>query len=74
MYLVVHLIQVFFLSLPERKRSVELCKRENKACLYLGQIEASTSPPRAFDTFAVLERREFDYQSLPGGGEFDPHA
>ena len=20
------------------------------------------------------ERREFDYQSLPGGGEFDPHA
>ena len=30
--------------------------------------------PRAFDTFAVLGRREFDYQSLPGGGEFDPHA
>ena len=20
------------------------------------------------------ERREFDYQSLPGGGKFDPHA
>ena len=30
--------------------------------------------PRAFDTFAVLGRREFDYQSLPGGEEFDPHA
>ena len=30
--------------------------------------------PRAFDTFAVLGRREFDDQSLPGGGEFDPHA
>ena len=30
--------------------------------------------PRAFDTFAVPERRELDYQSLPGGGEFDPHA
>ena len=30
--------------------------------------------PRAFDTFAVSGRREFDYQSLPGGGEFDPHA
>ena len=30
--------------------------------------------PRAFDTFAVPERREFDFQSLPGGGEFDPHA
>ena len=23
--------------------------------------------PRAFDTFAVPGRREFDYQSLPGG-------
>ena len=30
--------------------------------------------PRAFDTFAVPGRREFHYQSLPGGGEFDPHA
>ena len=42
-----------------------------------GQIEASTSPlgiPRAFDTFAFPGRREFDYQSLPEGGEFDPHA
>ena len=28
---VVHLIHFFFL--PERKRSVELCKRDNKACL-----------------------------------------
>ena len=46
--------------------------------LCIGQIEASTCHPpghtRAFDTFAVLGRREFDYQSLPGGGEFDPHA
>ena len=25
--------------------------------------------PRVFDTFAVPGRREFDYQSLPGGGE-----
>ena len=30
--------------------------------------------PRAFDTFAVPGRREFDYQSLLGGGEFDPYA
>ena len=30
--------------------------------------------PRAFDTFAVPGRREFDDQSLLGGGEFDPHA
>ena len=30
--------------------------------------------PRAFDTFFVPGRRGFDYQSLPGGGEFDPHA
>ena len=28
----------------------------------------------AFNTFAIPERREFDHQSLPGGGEFDPHA
>ena len=40
----------------------------------IGQIEASTSPLRAFYTFVVPERREFDYQSLPGCGEFDPHA
>ena len=30
--------------------------------------------PRAFDTFAVPGRRAFVYQSLPVGGEFDPHA
>ena len=29
---------------------------------------------RAFDTFAVPGRREFAFQSLPGGGKFDPHA
>ena len=28
--------------------------------------------PRAFDTFAVPGRRQFDYQSILGGG--DPHA
>ena len=31
MYHVVHLIHVFFAA--ERRRSLELCKRENKACL-----------------------------------------
>ena len=43
--------------------------------LCTGQIEAATCPPSpwAFDTFAVLGRREFDYQSLPGGGEFELH-
>ena len=29
--------------------------------------------PRAFDPFTVPGRREFDYQSLPGGGEFELH-
>ena len=29
--------------------------------------------PRAYDTFAVLGRREFDYQNLPGDGEFELH-
>ena len=62
---------------------------DHRICYHLCicQIEASTCPPpppRAFDTFAVLGRREFtfavpgrrefDYQSLPGAGEFDPHA
>ena len=28
--------------------------------------------PRAFDTFAVPGRREFDYQSLPGVGNLIP--
>ena len=42
--------------------------------LCIGQFKASTCPPprpgipRAFDTFAVPGRTEFDYQSLPGGG------
>ena len=47
------------------------------ASLCIGQIEASTCPPpgisRAFDTFSVPGRREFYYQSLPGGGEFELH-
>ena len=30
--------------------------------------------PQAFDTFAAPGRRAFNYQSLPGGGELDPHA
>ena len=29
--------------------------------------------PQAFDTFPVPGRREFDDQSLPGGGEFELH-
>ena len=29
--------------------------------------------PQTFDNFAVPGRREFDYQSLPGGGEFELH-
>ena len=39
--------------------------------LCIGQ-HAPPGIPRAFDTFAV-PRREFDYQSLPGGGEFELH-
>ena len=29
--------------------------------------------PGTFYTFAVPGKREFDYQSLPGGGEFELH-
>ena len=54
-----------------------MTKKYSNPCLCIGQIEASTSPPpgipRAFDTFASPRRREFDYQSLPGGGEFGLH-
>lgn len=45
--------------------------------LCIDQIKASTSPPgipRAFDTFVLPVGREFDNQSLHGGGDFDPHA
>ena len=37
-------------------------------------IPPPPSKPRVFDTFAVPGRRELVYQSLPVGGEFDPHA
>ena len=51
--------------------------KSSKTQLCIGQIEPSTSLrgiPRAFDTFAVPGRREFDYQRVPGGGEFYSHA
>ena len=38
-----------------------------------GAGNAPPGIPRAFDTFAVPGRREFDDQSLPGGGEFELH-
>ena len=73
-----------YLKLAKRKelRETELAYGliENKFKLYISQIEVSTSPPsppgipRAFDPFAIPRRMEFDYQSLPGGGEFDPHV
>ena len=37
-------------------------------------IRPPRGTPRAFDIFVVSGRREFYYQSLPGGGEFDPHT
>ena len=65
----------------ERNRACLRAYRKQIQVMYR-QIEASTSPPplsplgipRAFDTFAIPGRTEFDYQSLPGGGEFDPHV
>ena len=61
-----------FPFLPTPLTTLSLASR-----LCIGQIEASTCPPpgipRAFDTFAVPGRREFDHQSLPGGGEFELH-
>ena len=52
---------------------------DRKAGFWTNQIVALTSippmsKPWAFDTFPVPWRREFVYQSLPVGGEFDPHA
>ena len=63
-----------------RRHKQPFGKTATTVVLCIGQIEASTSPPPlpgipwAFDTFVVPGRREFDYQSLPGSGEFDPHA
>ena len=42
------------------------------------KLQHAPPPPppgisRAFDTFVVPGRREFGYQSLPGGGEFKLH-
>ena len=47
-----------------------------KTRVCIGQILPPPPPgiPRAFDTFAVPGRREFDYQNFPVGGEFDSHA
>ena len=36
-------------------------------------IPPSPGIPWAFDTFAIPGRREFDYQSLQGDGEFELH-
>ena len=47
------------------------------ALMYRSNRSFDIPPPdisRTFDTFAVLGRRKFDYQSLPEGGEFDPNA
>ena len=58
----------------------KLCAWKLLVVMYRSNRSFNMPPPgipRAFDTFdtfAVLGRREFDYQSLPGGGEFDPHA
>ena len=41
--------------------------------MYIGQIEASTSPPaitRAINTLVVPKEKEFDNQSLHGGAKF----
>ena len=45
-----------------------------KTRVCIGQIPPPPDIPQAFDTFAVPERREFDYQNFPVGGEFDSHA
>ena len=43
--------------------------------LCVGQIETSTSPPPPMGIWHLCHpgRREFDYQSPPGGGEFELH-
>ena len=79
MYHVVHLIQVFFFFLCRNEKGRLNFVSERIKLVYISVKSKLQHPPppgipRAFDTFAVLERREFDYQSLPGGGEFDPHA
>ena len=61
----------------ERVVSGNLHKNPKWPVMYRSNRSFNMPPPgipRAFDTFAVPGRREFDHQSLPEGGEFDSHA
>ena len=49
------------------------CRDDNVSVKSKLQHAPPPGKPRAFDTFAVPGRREFDYQSFPGGGEFELH-
>ena len=58
-------------------KTVPGCRVSRHFLMYRSNRSFNMPPlgiPRAFDIFAVPGRREFDYQSLLGGGEFDPHA
>ena len=62
---------------PDEDGKMLTCDKCGRAIMYRSNQSFNMPPPgipRAFDTFAVLGRREFDYQSLPVGGEFDPYA
>ena len=64
------------LNFDTTRRWAESSSINKIVLLCISQIEASTCPPSiswAFDTFTVPGRREFDYESPPGGGEFELH-
>ena len=69
-------LQKFYVSSKQEKEFNEtgrrrLMYRSNRS---FNMLPAPPGIPRAFDTFAVPGRREFDYRSLPGCGEFVPNA
>ena len=62
------------LKIPNSRYKIPRFSRDNVSVKSKLQHAPPPGIPRVFDTFAVPGRREFDYQSFPGGGEFDPHA
>ena len=67
-----------FLNRPKPLMRPEDLRAFRRMLMYRSNRSFTMPPPpggipRAFDTFAVPGRREFDYQNLLGGGEFELH-
>ena len=79
---IIQQVHIYYFQLINIREYWEKKKKVSKAyVLVKSKLQHATPPPhppspgvpRAFHTFAVPGRREFAYQSLPGGGEFELH-